>query len=63
MKEYQMTIERRIVMTVHVSAYGETEEEAKRNALSGDVSYEEEHERKEQKNVSVISVDGCEYLT
>ena len=60
MREYQITVERRIVMKVIVSAYGETEEEAKMNALAGDVSYEEEIERIEQKNSRVMSVDGSE---
>ena len=63
MKEYQMTIERRILMKVVVSAYGETEEEAKANALISDVSYEEEIERIEQKNERVLSVDGSEDVT
>ena len=63
MKEYNLTIERKIIMRVIVSAYGETEDEAKSNALSGDVSYEEEIERMEQQNVCVLSVDGFEELT
>ena len=63
MKEYNLTIERKIIMRVIVAAYGETEDEAKSNALSGDVSYEEEIERMEQQNVCVLSVDGFEELT
>ena len=58
-----MTIERRIVMKVIVSAYGDTEGEAKANALIGDVSYEEEIDRIEQKNERVVSVDGSEDVT
>ena len=63
MREYNMTIERRTIMRVIVSSYGETEEEAKSNALDGDISYEEEVERIEQQNVTVLSVDSYDEIT
>lgn len=69
MRKYQFTIERRVFVTsgVVVSAYGETQEQAAEAALAeasvGDVSFEDEVNRSEQRNVRIISVDGCEELT